>query len=76
MMLFGNSVAYWLLAKLAIAAQRYLDGGSQDRFYHQKIATTHFFATQILPRNRAYLASLESGAESIVELGADDFITA
>jgi alkylation response protein AidB-like acyl-CoA dehydrogenase len=76
MMLFGNSVAYWSLVKLAIAAQRHVDEGSQDRFYHQKIATTHFFATQILPRNRAYLASLEAGAETIVELGANDFITA
>lgn len=76
MMLFGNSVAYWQLAKLAIAAQRRLDDSSQDRFYHQKIATTRFFATQLLPRNRAYLSSLQAGAESIVELGAEDFVTA
>ena len=42
MMLFGNSVAYWLMVKLAMAAQREIDGGSTDRFYHQKIATSQF----------------------------------
>lgn len=75
MMLFGNSVSFWLLTKLAIAAQRELDAGADDRYYNQKIATARFFATQILTRNNAYLASLQQGAETIVELGAEDFVT-
>jgi hypothetical protein len=41
----------------------------------QKIATARFFATQILTRNNAYLASLKQGAETIVELAAEDFST-
>jgi hypothetical protein len=76
MMLFGNSVSYWCMVQLAIAAQQKLDSGSDDRFYNQKIATTGFFATQILPRNAAYLASLQAGSASIVELGLEDFVTA
>ncbi|MGB2359608.1 MAG: acyl-CoA dehydrogenase family protein [Porticoccaceae bacterium] len=75
MMLFGNSVSFWLLTKLAVAAQAELDAGAEDRYYHQKLATARFFATQILTRNNAYLASLQEGAETIVELGAEDFVT-
>ncbi len=75
MMLFGNSVSYWCMVRLAIAAQQRLDNGADDRFYNQKLATTGFFATQILPRNGAYLTSLQAGSSSIVELGIEDFVT-
>ena len=75
MMLFGNSVSYWCMVRLAAAAQQQLDKGSDDRFYTQKLATTGFFASQILPRNAAYLTSLQAGSESIVELGLEDFVT-
>ena len=44
LMLFGNSVSYWLMVKLAVAAQGRLEAGSYDRYYTQKIATTGFFA--------------------------------
>ena len=75
MMLFCNSVSFWLLTKLAVAAQAELDAGAEDRYYNQKLATARFFASQILTRNNAYLASLQQGAETIVELGAEDFVT-
>ena len=75
MMLFGNSVAYWLMVKLAIAAQREIDQGSTDRFYHQKIATCHFFAAQILPRNYAYLAATVNSTKYMDDLNDGDFIT-
>ncbi len=75
MMLFGNSVSFWLLTKLAVAAQAELDACAEDRYYNQKLATARFFASQILTRNNAYLASLQQGAETIVELGAEDFVT-
>ena len=75
MMLFGNTVSFLLRTKLSIGAQRELDAGADDRYYNQKIATAIFFATQILTRNNAYLASLQQGAETIVELGAEDFVT-
>jgi hypothetical protein len=75
MMLFGNSVSYWCMVRLAMAAQQRLDNGSDNRFYNQKLATTAFFATQILPRNGAYLTALQAGSRSIVELGIEDFVT-
>lgn len=75
MMLFGNSVAYWLMVKLAIAAQQRIDQGSSDRFYHQKIATSQFFAAQLLPRNYAYLAATTQSTQYMDALDNKDFMT-
>lgn len=76
MMLFGNSVSYWLLVKLAIAAQKHLDQGSQERFYQQKISTTQFFAAQLLPRNYAYLTAVTAGVDYLQSVEAGNFTTA
>ena len=76
MMMYGNTVAYWLLVKLAAAAQDRLAEGETDRFYNQKIATAEFFSTQILPRNSGYLATLILGAESFDALQPADFLSA
>jgi len=75
MMLFGNSVSYWLLVKLAIAAQKQLDQGSQERFYQQKMSTAQFFATQLLTRNYAYLAAVTDGADYLQSVEDKDFTT-
>jgi alkylation response protein AidB-like acyl-CoA dehydrogenase len=76
MMMYGNTVAYWLLVKLAAAAQDRLAAGETDRFYNQKIATADFFSTQILPRNSGYLAALVFGADSFEALEPADFMQA
>lgn len=68
MMLFGNSVAYWQLMKLACAAQRELLAGDQDEFLQQKLATAQFYKTQILPRNQAYLETILAESEFMDEL--------
>ena len=73
LMLFGNSACGSLLAQSAVSAQRIIDEGSDDSFYVQKIATATFFATQILPRNEAYLAALKDGSGQISSLGEEDF---
>jgi 3-(methylthio)propanoyl-CoA dehydrogenase len=75
MMLFGTAVGYWLLVKLAAAAQKRLDDGSDERFYHQKIATAAFYATQILPRSHSHLTSLQRNENYARAMTADDFIT-
>jgi hypothetical protein len=76
MMMYGNTVSYWLLVKLAAAAQDRLAAGETDRFYNQKIATAEFFSTQILPRNSGYLATLILGADSFAALEPADFVQA
>ena len=76
MMMYGNTVSYWLLVKLAAAAQDRLAAGETDRFYNQKIATAEFFSTQILPRNSGFLATLILGADSFDALEPADFLQA
>ncbi len=73
LMLYGGAVSYWLLVKLAAAAQQRLDSGETDRFYNQKIVTAEFFSTQILPRNSGYLQALVSGAAIFDALQPADF---
>ena len=73
MMLFGNSISFWLLMKLAIAAQGRIDQGASDPFYGQKIKTANFFASQVLPRNLSYLASITTESNYAEELLAEDF---
>lgn len=73
MMLVGNSVCGWLLAKSAAAAQKAIHAGSSDRFYVQKIATARFFVEQVLPRNTAYLGALKAGQAGIMALTEEDF---
>jgi len=74
-MMYGNTVSYWLLVKLAAAAQQRIDAGENDRFFEQKIVTANFFSTQILPRNKACLESVVSGAENFVTMRPADFVT-
>ncbi|MGB2172850.1 MAG: acyl-CoA dehydrogenase C-terminal domain-containing protein, partial [Porticoccaceae bacterium] len=71
MMLFGNSIAYWQLMKLACAAQKELQAGDQDEFLKQKLATAQFYKTQILPRNYAHLEGILADAEFINNLSVN-----
>jgi alkylation response protein AidB-like acyl-CoA dehydrogenase len=70
MMLFGNSFAYWMLARLAIVADACIERGSGDDFYHQKLATAGFFADHLLARNQAYLRAVKSGSAHIEDFMA------
>ena len=73
MMLFGNSVAYWLLTKLAFSALTQINNGSSERYLFQKISTTKFFASQILTRNASYLDGILNDVESFDEFAVEDF---
>ena len=76
MMLFGNAVSYWLLVKLAMAAQAKIDEGYGDRFFHQKIATAEFFASQLLTRNAGYLGSVVGSVDNFDAFSVEDFYRA
>ena len=73
MMLFGNSVAYWLLTKLAFCALTQINNGSSERYLFQKISTAKFFASQILTRNASYLEGILNEVESFDEFSVEDF---
>jgi len=73
LMLMGTTLGGWLLAKGAIAAQRYIDNGSTDDFYRTKITVAGFYAAQILPRSTAYGVAVRSGAKDIMAMPAEAF---
>ena len=68
MVLFGNSVAYWQLAILGCTAAEKIHSGDQDEFLKQKLATTQFYKTQILPRNHSHLEAILADSEFIDNL--------
>ncbi|MDH3219066.1 MAG: acyl-CoA dehydrogenase C-terminal domain-containing protein [Gammaproteobacteria bacterium] len=73
MMLAGNVVCAWLMGRAALAAQRYIDAGSNDRFYRHKIDTARFFVERILPRSEAQLLMVKAGSASVMAIDADVF---
>ncbi len=61
--LFGTVTGGWLMAREALAAQRYLSEGKGERgFYRAKIATARFFAEHFLSTAPGLLAAVDGGA--------------
>ncbi len=73
LMLAGNVVCAWLMARAALAARRHIDEGNDDDFYRHKIATAVFFAERILPRSEAQALMVRSGSASSMAIEADLF---
>jgi len=73
MMMAGNVVCAWLMARSALVAQKHLDAGSDDLFYRHKISTAVFFAERILPRSEALALMVMAGSASVMAIGADEF---
>jgi hypothetical protein len=68
LMLWGNVVGGWLLAKSAIAAKRKLDGGDSDSDYLvSKIHSARFYALHVLTATTGLSASITSGADSVFD---------
>lgn len=61
LMLAGYVHAGWLMARAALLSAAQLQQGSTDTFYSQKLATSVFFATALLPRATALAASITEG---------------
>ncbi|WP_170783406.1 acyl-CoA dehydrogenase C-terminal domain-containing protein [Ruegeria lacuscaerulensis] len=63
---------FW--AKSAVAAQQALDAGSTElSFYKGKLATARFCFEKLLPRTLSLAASIQSGSDSLMEIGEDEF---
>ena len=65
--LFGTVTGGWLLAKGALVAAGKLEE-ADDPFLRAKIATAHFYCTQILPRATALVPSVMAGAGDLFEI--------
>jgi len=73
LMLMGNLVCSWLMARSAVAAKQHLDAGADDEFYRNKIKTATFFAEHILPRCEGLKYSVQAGSGSIMSISIDAF---
>ncbi len=65
MMQTGYLFGGWQLARSALVAQRRITEGSDNPFYQNKIATTVFYAEQILPRCSGHAGAVASAASSL-----------
>ncbi len=77
LMLAGNLMAGWQLARSLVAAQELLaqpDAGGEDpQFLRSKIATARFYADHILSRAPAVRDAIVEGAESVTALPVDAY---
>jgi alkylation response protein AidB-like acyl-CoA dehydrogenase len=71
LMLAGNLVAGWQLARALLAAE---DSLATDKpFMEAKIATARFYAEHILPRTASLRRSIVDGADSVTALNLEAF---
>jgi alkylation response protein AidB-like acyl-CoA dehydrogenase len=64
----------WMWIKIAAAAQRALDGGAEDRAFHEaKLITARFYGERELPLSSALRRKIEAGAEAVMKIPAEVF---
>jgi hypothetical protein len=73
MMLLGNVVGGWQLARGALIAQQKLAGGGDKEFLEAQVLMAKFYAEHVMPRNHAHAATVRAGSASIMALAADGF---
>ncbi|MDZ7865316.1 acyl-CoA dehydrogenase C-terminal domain-containing protein [Acidovorax sp.] len=73
LMLAGNLVAGWQLARSLLAAQELLHKGQDAAFMQAKITTAQFYAEHILVKAPGLRDSIVEGADSVTELALDSF---
>ena len=74
LMLAGNVVAGWQMARALIVAERQLAAGEGDAaFLKAKVATAHFYAEHLLSKVPGLHDSIIDGAESVTALAIESF---
>ncbi len=73
LMLAGNLVAGWQLARSLLAAEDQLKAGNDVDFMQAKIATARFYAEHILVKAPGLRDSIVDGAESVTALAIEAF---
>ncbi|ENV02463.1 MULTISPECIES: acyl-CoA dehydrogenase C-terminal domain-containing protein [Acinetobacter] len=72
---FSSYVVFaYLWARMAQVAHEKLESGTQEQaFYKAKLTTAKFFYQKLLHRTQSHAASVESGADAVMELDQDAF---
>ncbi|NIZ15543.1 acyl-CoA dehydrogenase C-terminal domain-containing protein, partial [Phaeobacter sp. HF9A] len=74
MHMFGHVCLGLMWAMMGKAAQSALDSGTSDAaFYETKLATGRYYMARQLPATKLHLARIESGADTVMALEADQF---
>ena len=73
LMLAGNLVAGWQMARALLAAERRLAAGDDAAFMQAKVATARFYADHILSRVPGLRDSVVEGAEGVIAMPLDAF---
>ena len=73
LMLAGNLVAGWQMARSLLVAEALLQKGQQEAFMRAKIATAQFYAEHILVKAPCLRDSIVDGAGSVTALALDAF---
>ncbi|KAF1049411.1 acyl-CoA dehydrogenase [Xylophilus sp.] len=74
LLLAGQFVAGWQLARALLAAERLLAAGGGDAaFLRAKIATARFYADHVLGRADALRSAIVDGAASVIDFPIDAF---
>ena len=66
LMLAGNLIAGWQLARSVLVAEEALDNGDDPAFMAAKIATAHFYADHVLPDTEVQRDRIVIGAKSLL----------
>ncbi len=73
LMLAGNVMAGWQMARSLLVAQDLLAKGSDAPFMQAKISTVRFYADHILPKTETLRVAIVEGADSVTALALDAF---
>jgi hypothetical protein len=73
LMLTGNLVAGWQMARALLVAEELLAKGEDTAFMQGKITTARFYADHILVKVPSLRDSIVDGADSVTELPLDAF---
>jgi len=73
LMLAGNLVAGWQLARSLLVAEELAKTGTDVAFMHAKVATARFYAEHILNKVPGVRDSIVDGADSVTALAIDAF---
>lgn len=73
MMMTGNLVGGWLMAKSAVISKQAIDNGSDDQFYQNKMNTACFYADHILPRCEGLQHTIQAGSSSVMSIDVANF---
>jgi hypothetical protein len=73
LLLAGNTVAGWQMARALLAAEDHLARGDEAEFMKAKIATVRFYADHILSRVPGLRDSIVEGAAGVTEMALESF---